>query len=174
LWGWYNPTHLISVGDANMNVKNIIWTILFTMIIALSALLIHEFWHLFIMYMQDPTINGVIRFDMGFFYGLPFPKTGFAFGGELTHLCKWAGGGFTGITFLLIGWWAWHTDTFQDYYVEFAFTLVGLCHLTYSFWEVFMLGKIPLSDYCFGANVIYCIVISIYIILERKNLVEYL
>ncbi len=152
-----------------MKLENICWLVTLTSVLAIASLTLHEYFHIWASVIQFGD-NGHIYFN--FIYGIPV--TAYARDITLSPFVKLAGGFFTGIIFICIGYWAYRTKTFSDYYVEFAFTVCGFCHLVYSFWEVTMLGNIPLELYLKCNNVIYVICILIYIIIERKNIKKYI
>jgi len=150
----------------------VLWLTLFTSFLAVSALVIHETFHVWASVLEGG--GGIIDFDWDSLLGIPIPTTGYARGVVMSPFVKIAGGLGTGIIFLAVGKWAKVTSTFQDYYVEFAFTLCGVCHLLYSIWEVTMLHNIPMQTYLFLNNVIFSIIIVSYLIVERKNIWRYI
>jgi len=149
------------------------WLILFTVLIALSGLVIHEYNHVWAGAMCGDT-GGEIYFDFEYVFGIPIPVTGFAGHIPTNWFTLLAGGLFTGIAFIIVGLWARWTKSLHDYYVEFSFMLVGLCHLFYCIWEVTMLHNISFAQYSLGANIIYGSTIVAYILIMRNEIKAYL
>lgn len=148
------------------------WLALFTLFLVLASLVIHEYFHIWASVIEGG--SGSIVFDFTSWNGIPLPITGYATGVEMTEFVEFAGGFFTGLIFIITGLWAKFTKTFQDYYVEFGFLLCGLCHLVYSFWEVTMLGEIPIETYLMYNNYLHITVASLFILSQIKNIKRYI
>ncbi len=150
------------------------WVIILTLVIAMSGLVIHEYNHAWgSAIVGDPTHR--ISYDFKYLFNkIPIPVTGYAFSIDSGWFTKLAGGFFTAVIFLGIALWARWTKSLVDYYIEYAFMFVGLCHLFYSFWETLFLWNIDFGMYKLGAYLIYLLTFIGYTILVRKELRMYI
>jgi len=168
------PHDQVKVGNPDSPWLKFSWIILLTIIIALSGLIIHEYNHAWgSAIVGDPyhSIDFTFKYINDF---LPIPITGYARSVDPGWFTKLAGGLFTAIMFLGIAVWARWTKSLADYYVEYSFMFVGLCHLFYSIWETLMLWNIDFSIYKLGAYLIYILTFIGYTILSRNELRSYI
>lgn len=149
------------------------WFIVFFLIIAVAAVILHEFNHVWAHIMVGGNPDAVTYFKWVFVNDFPLPISGRA--QVINHWFARLGGGFfTALIYFFIGGFAKWTKSPADSYIEYTFMGIGLSHLFYSFYETLYLNTMPISEYLVWGKVSQLIPLIIYAILIRKGLKEWL